>query len=141
MLELFWLFEYTLIFKVPRLIQSLKLPSRVTIRWQCVFAFIPIINFWASYRIRKLRKYLLLCIALTGVNFVIWFFIPFGIWLGLAIHIPVTIHYMRKWSILWNKNFVWIVNISPPYWKSNVQQPSYAMFSLQLHDPLSHSRR
>ncbi len=28
----------------------------VSIRWQIVFAFISILNFWAFYRIKKLRK-------------------------------------------------------------------------------------
>lgn len=94
---------------------SLEPPSKVNIRWQCVFAFIPIINFWASFRIRKLRKYLLLYIALTGVNIVVSFFIPFpyDVPISLAIVIPVMIHYMRKWSIQWNQSLEhWINPIS-----------------------------
>ena len=30
-----------------------------SVAWQIVFTFIPIVNLWAFYRIRKLRKYLL----------------------------------------------------------------------------------
>jgi hypothetical protein len=32
---------------------------KVSVAWQIVFTFIPFVNFWAFYRIRKLRKYLL----------------------------------------------------------------------------------
>jgi hypothetical protein len=32
---------------------------KVSVAWQIVFTFIPIVNLWAFYRIRKLRKYLL----------------------------------------------------------------------------------
>jgi hypothetical protein len=31
---------------------------KVSVAWQIVATFIPIANFWAFYRIRKLRKYL-----------------------------------------------------------------------------------
>jgi hypothetical protein len=36
---------------------------RVSVVWQIVFAFIPIVDLWAFYRIRKLRKYLLFVYA------------------------------------------------------------------------------
>ena len=83
-----------------------KIPSKVNVRWQCLFAFIPFINFWASYRIRKLRKYLLLYLALKGVDFVVSIFIPspYDLPILLAIDISFTIHYMRKWSIQWNEH-------------------------------------
>ena len=32
---------------------------KVSAGWQIVFTFLPIVNFWAFYRIRKLRKYVL----------------------------------------------------------------------------------
>ena len=32
---------------------------KVSVGWQIVFTFIPIVNFWAFYRVRKLGKYLL----------------------------------------------------------------------------------
>jgi hypothetical protein len=32
---------------------------KVSVAWQIVFTFISIVNLWAFYRIRKLRKYLL----------------------------------------------------------------------------------
>src|SRR5687768_11519840 len=33
--------------------------DKVSVAWQIVFTFIPIVNLWAFYRIRRLRKYLL----------------------------------------------------------------------------------
>jgi hypothetical protein len=32
---------------------------KVSVTWQIVFTFLPVVNLWAFYRIRKLRKYLL----------------------------------------------------------------------------------
>jgi hypothetical protein len=33
--------------------------KKVSVAWQIVFTFLPIVNFWAFYRIKKLQKYLL----------------------------------------------------------------------------------
>lgn len=46
-----------------RLHQILPANSKVSVAWQIVFTFLPIVNFWAFYRIRKLRKYLLFVFA------------------------------------------------------------------------------
>lgn len=82
----------------------MKIPTKVSVRWQCIFAFIPILNLWAAYRIRKLRRFLLLYLILTAVNIVISLFVPFPYSLAIfwAVDIPVLIHYMRKWSVRWN---------------------------------------
>jgi hypothetical protein len=32
---------------------------KVSVAWQVIFTFLPVVNFWAFYRVRKLRKYLL----------------------------------------------------------------------------------
>lgn len=37
--------------------------TKVSVAWQIVFTFLPIVNFWAFYRIRKLRRYLLFVIV------------------------------------------------------------------------------
>ena len=50
---------------------------KVSVAWQIVFTFLPILNLWAFYRIRKLRKYglyvvvpsLILSIALISYYF------------------------------------------------------------------------
>jgi len=36
---------------------------KVSVAWQIVATFVPIANFWAFYRIRKLRKYVLYVIV------------------------------------------------------------------------------
>ena len=36
---------------------------KVSVGWQIVFTFLPIVNFWAFYRIRKLQKYFLYIIV------------------------------------------------------------------------------
>jgi len=40
---------------------DIRMPAnrKVSVAWQIVFTFPPIVNFWAFYRIRKLRKYVL----------------------------------------------------------------------------------
>jgi hypothetical protein len=35
----------------------------VSVAWQIVFTFLPVLNLWAFYRIRKLRKYVLYIIV------------------------------------------------------------------------------
>lgn len=37
--------------------------NKVSVGWQIVLTFLPIVNFWAFYRIRKLRKYVLFVIV------------------------------------------------------------------------------
>jgi hypothetical protein len=49
--------------------------KKVSLFWQLVFAYVPILNVWAFYRIRKLQKYFVLIIipqfllvAFTGLS-------------------------------------------------------------------------
>jgi hypothetical protein len=37
--------------------------KKVSVGWQIVFTFLPVINFWAFYRIRRLRRYVLYIIV------------------------------------------------------------------------------
>lgn len=74
----------------------------VSVRWQMLFAVIPFVKFSAAYRIKKLRKFLLLWIVLEfGVSVLVSLLIPFPFSLVviLVIEIPIEIYYMRKWSI------------------------------------------
>ena len=86
----------------------MRVPTKISVLWQCIFAFVPFINLWAAYRIRKLRRLLLLYVILTSVSIVINLFIPFpySLIISWAVYIPVTIHYMRKWSIRWNDSLI-----------------------------------
>jgi len=45
---------------------------KVSVAWQIVFTFIPIVNFWAFYRIRKLLRYLLYVILPSAVLSIIF---------------------------------------------------------------------
>jgi len=49
---------------------------KVSVAWQIVFTFISILNLWAFYRIRKLRKYVLYVTAPSLVLsiFLIWYY-------------------------------------------------------------------
>jgi len=87
----------------------------VSVGWQMIFAAIPILNLWASYKIKKLRMFFLLFwvlplvlayapgifnpeyfweyqpgeeAALNVIEFVLW---------------VVGIIAMRRWSISWNE--------------------------------------
>lgn len=46
---------------------------KVSVGWQIVFTFITGLNFWAFYRIRKLRKYVL-CVMVPELAITIAFF-------------------------------------------------------------------
>ncbi|MBD0359380.1 MAG: hypothetical protein ICV56_01525 [Nitrososphaeraceae archaeon] len=76
----------------------------VSVRWQMLFAVIPFVNFWAAYRIKKLRKFLLIWIGLFGLSLLISILVPFpfSTVITLVIEIPILIYYIRKWSIEWN---------------------------------------
>jgi hypothetical protein len=55
----------------------------VRIVWQIVFIFIPFVNLWAFYRIKKLRKFLLMV------------FIPEGV-ISLAIILPLVVENVQQ---------------------------------------------
>ena len=91
----------------------------VSVNWQTLLIIIPIIDLWATYRIEKLRLYLLVMIAIAVTGFVIETSI-FGFdsyfmdqpaftassWLEivfLLIEIGIAIILVRKWSREWNK--------------------------------------
>ncbi|MGI0014520.1 MAG: hypothetical protein ACREBU_13930 [Nitrososphaera sp.] len=51
---------------------------KVSVAWQIVFTFLPVVNFWAFYRIRKLRKYLLYVFVPSVVLIIIIFAYVYG---------------------------------------------------------------
>jgi len=102
----------------PRVVYGGK--STVSVNWQTLFIFIPIISLWALYRIKKLRRGLAIFIP---VNIVISFIVEFAMRLserlqdsslsltsfmiGLGISIVgifIMIYFIRKWSKQWNEN-------------------------------------
>jgi hypothetical protein len=54
---------------------------KVSVGWQIVFTFIPIVNFWAFYRIRKLRKYVLYVVA-PSIIVSLAYISYIGLWVG-----------------------------------------------------------
>jgi hypothetical protein len=54
-----WLFGIVFTVWYLARLSLLQRQNKVSVGWQIVFTFIPIVNFWAFYRIRKLRKYVL----------------------------------------------------------------------------------
>jgi hypothetical protein len=63
-----------------------------------LFSVIPIVNFWAAYRVEKLIKALVIFILSSlAVSFLVPF--PFS----LPIIIVIEVYFMRRWSIQWNK--------------------------------------
>ena len=71
-----------------------------------ISVLVPFAAFWATYRVKKLRLYILFILALFGISFPISWLIPFpfSLFVIVAIGIGVTIYYIRKWSIEWNNN-------------------------------------
>lgn len=93
----------------------------VSLNIQTIFCLIPILDIYAAYRIKKLRKYLLIMIVFVGIplgvlNAVISpvgsFAIPefvyadtvfsVGTWIG---SILIAIYLIRRWSVQWNKAY------------------------------------
>ncbi|MGI0049223.1 MAG: hypothetical protein ACREAW_06750 [Nitrososphaera sp.] len=57
--------------------------KKVSVAWQVVFTFLPIVNFWAFYRIKKLQKYLLYVIVpsiAVTIVLVAYIFSVSGVW-------------------------------------------------------------
>ncbi len=93
----------------------------VSVNWQTLFIIIPIIDLWATYRIQKLRLYIVVNIAMLVTEFLIVILI-FGeesfdyyaseqvtdihIIFGVAVFVIETgifIALIRKWSKEWNE--------------------------------------
>jgi len=98
----------------------------VNVRLQMLFTIIPILDLWASYRIQKLRYWLLvmylsfgitayimtillneshICSTIVCHDFLIpqewvYYWISFGI-----IQVGTGLFLIRKWSIAWNRQY------------------------------------
>jgi hypothetical protein len=84
--------------------KAVSVPAQILIS-----ALIPFAGFWAAYRIKKLRMFVVLFIALIAFNIfignnIIGVLIPFPFSLPviLAVNMALIIYYIRKWSIEWN---------------------------------------
>ena len=109
--------QHTYFFKNHHKVVIRKEP--VSVNWQTLLIIIPIIDLWATYRIEKLRLYLLVMIAIMVTGFVIEISI-FGVdayfseqedftsnsWFQsatLLVEIGIAIILVRKWSSEWNE--------------------------------------
>ena len=98
----------------------------VSVNWQTLFVFIPIVDLWAAYRIQKLRMFLLIFLVGFGIaGMVIQFAVlgdelffmdeqedifsnsPYlGSNIGLTLlHFGLAVYLIRRWSKNWNKKF------------------------------------
>lgn len=100
----------------------------VKIVWQIVFTLIPVLNIWAFYRIKKLRKYILIVLIpvtiismviiapqvlsevekiqegnlMSGDQSIMTSVIQYIVDVGFTI---LSIYLIYKWSKEWNKQF------------------------------------
>jgi CDP-diglyceride synthetase len=97
--------------------------DKVSVGWQIVFQFLPVVNFWAFYRIRKLRKFVLYIILPQVVVLVInaWYtYRALYSFMGINPHSPietylawaaafvlqaVTVYLVIIWSRQHNRQF------------------------------------
>ncbi len=95
----------------------------VNVNWQMVFVLIPFLDLYASYRIQKLRLWLLIFGVGVGIAVILLNYALFGMdyfdWNNeidawdparMSFHITSTIvilgaavYVIRRWSISWNK--------------------------------------
>jgi hypothetical protein len=109
---------------------------KVSVAWQIVFTFISILNLWAFYRIRKLRKYLLYVVVPSIITSIaVWLSydqvkhftpwgddgLPFGnpnslyafeisILVSLALQ-ALAIYLVIKWSREHNERYIATLNL------------------------------
>ena len=91
----------------------------VSVNWQTLFIIIPIIDLWATYRIEKLRLYLLITIAMIVTEVIIEISIfgvdsylmeqevptsQYALQTGFVLaEVGISIVLVRKWSREWNE--------------------------------------
>jgi len=76
----------------------------VNVNTQTVLAVIPIVDFWAAYRIQKFRLWCLLYVGLLALNVPIEMVLPYpyGLTIAIIVDVSLVIYLMRKWSNEWN---------------------------------------
>jgi hypothetical protein len=76
----------------------------ISVREQMIFSVIPILNLWATYRIGKLRRFLLTLLLIWVINIPVSFLVPFpfSIPVKLLVYAIVVTYYVKKWTVQWN---------------------------------------
>ena len=95
----------------------------VSVNWQMIFVLIPLLDLYASYRIQKLRLWLLIFLVGNGIVSILMDKAIFGMpysnltdkahyfdpdlfyihILYVIVTIGIAVFLIRKWSISWNK--------------------------------------
>jgi len=95
----------------------------VSVNWQMIFVLIPFLDLYASYRIQKLRLWLLIFLVGNGLVSLLLDYTIFGMHssnliskahyldpdflfihvLYVIVTIGIAVFLIRKWSISWNK--------------------------------------
>jgi putative membrane protein len=88
----------------------------VNINIQTVLALVPIVDFWAAYRIEKFRFWCILIVGFFALSVSIDMVLPYpyGMMIGLIIEIPISLYLMRMWSKEWNAKLLNNENIVKP---------------------------
>lgn len=76
----------------------------VNVNIQTILAFIPIVDFWAAYRIEKLRFWCILFVGffVFGVAIGIILPEPYSTIIAIIIGLSVPAYLLRTWSKEWN---------------------------------------
>ncbi|QLH05197.1 hypothetical protein C5F49_07575 [Nitrosopumilus oxyclinae] len=87
-----------------------SVPNRpVDITRQTIFAFIPGLDLYASYKVKKLTIYILVIFGIAIPAMILVSFLPdsqYNYLLVESIVLPVAIYLIRKWSKKWNDDFM-----------------------------------
>ena len=98
--------------------------KRVNVNWQILFIFIPILNLWVLWRIKKMKKALLVFVPMNlGVLYLLRLFISLSyssnensLILGivtlalLILDLCIMVYLIEKWSKEWNKKIEFELN-------------------------------
>jgi len=101
----------------------------VNVNIQMVLAIIPIVDFWAAYRIEKFRFWCILYVGLITLNVAIEMVLPYpyGMIVSTIIDIPIVVYLMRMWSKEWNAKLLSTVNtVKPNTPSSEILKERYA---------------
>ena len=72
---------------------------------QIIISFLPVVWIIAYYRIEKVKMGLILVLAFFGLSIGLQMLLPYpyGIIVTLVVIIPISVKYIRKWTIEWNR--------------------------------------
>ena len=85
---------------------DLPVPSskKHSVSEQMIFAIIPFVDLYASFRVEKFRIYALINIGMAFMDWSLYDFIgeAGSVALYIFVFIPIAVYLMRLWTIQWN---------------------------------------